>query len=1143
MKSSILILNSIILSLCILAGHALAQTHPIDREYIKEWLVLGPFFSADLETDFPADVGGEANIPPKEGDIVTTTEETTLAWKRYTAKGNIIDLFHAVGKYENATAYAFCVLQSEVGGDAEIYLGNVGGIVVWINDKRVHSNPGGGRVVLDWNLCEVDLRAGANRCLVKLSQGRSHWGFAMRADLLPPNRAVISGVVTDETGQPMPNAAVHLEEDDTDIAQERTDASGNYRLDIYPVLGPYDLSAAAGEKGNWHFGIRLREKERRTLSLKLKEAISIEGTLLMLDNATPHVAVPVQAMRNGKVVATTLSDGGGKYRFINLKPGQYQVRCQVLGGYVYYRTADDVLRLTFHDSAMREDLGDILKVEESKSLKGINFHFAPFKKGTWKNYNYRDGLASNTVDSIYRDPDGMMWFGGGGVSQYNGKNFVHFTTKDGLASNDVRDIYGAPDGTLWFGTFGGVSRYNGKEFENFTTKDGLASNIVNSIYRSPDGTMWFGTGWFEAAGGISRYDGKRFVNFTTKDGLANNMVFSIYGASDGILWFGTWGSGVSRYDGKMFVNFTTKDGLAGNDVFAIHGDPDGTIWFGVWARGVSQYDGKEFRNFTTKDGLASNNIAAIYRDPDGALWFGTRGGGVSRYDGKEFRNFNTKDGLANDHVWAIHRDPDGTMWFGTEGGVSRYDGKTFVLAGKSASAIHRDAGGMMWFGGRGVYLYDGITWMSLDTRDGLAGDRVYSIHEDEDGSLWFGTDGGITRYRRSTTLPKVRIISMKTDKEYTNLQTIPPITTGNRVTIKYSAIDFKTVPEKRLYRYRIKGIDADWRFPTKETSFDDSFNKPGTYTFEVQAIDRDLNYSEPASLTLKVMLPFYMRAGFLVPTAGGGTILLVALAVSLIFLFKRHRQVRAYERAAVQELRDANQVQMSLMPETSPEIEGVEIAGKCLPANTVSGDFFDYLEGKNPNEIGLVVADITGKAMKGAMNAVMADGVLRATAKAQKQLSPASLMAEINDVLKVSMEWGMNVTMVIATISADTKTLTLANAAHHAYPLLLRGGEVQILKGGGLPLGMRAGIEYTEEQFSLESGDVIILMTDGIIEAQNTKEQLYSDSGRLEETISQFTHNLSAEAMVDAIIADAIDFGGHKTTRDDDMTVVVAKVL
>ena len=64
--------------------------------------------------------------------------------------------------------------------------------------------------------------------------------------------------------------------------------------------------------------------------------ISIEGILLMLDDATPHVAVPVEALRGGTVIARTLSDEGGEYRLINLKQGRYQVRCQVLGGYVYY---------------------------------------------------------------------------------------------------------------------------------------------------------------------------------------------------------------------------------------------------------------------------------------------------------------------------------------------------------------------------------------------------------------------------------------------------------------------------------------------------------------------------------------------------------------------------------------------------------------------------------------------------------------------------------------------------------------------------------------------------------------------------------------------------------------------------------------
>ena len=65
------------------------------------------------------------------------------------------------------------------------------------------------------------------------------------------------------------------------------------------------------------------------------DPVSISGTLLMLDDVTPHVAIVVQAVSEGKAVATTLSDEAGKYQFVNLKPGKYQVRCYMLNGYVY----------------------------------------------------------------------------------------------------------------------------------------------------------------------------------------------------------------------------------------------------------------------------------------------------------------------------------------------------------------------------------------------------------------------------------------------------------------------------------------------------------------------------------------------------------------------------------------------------------------------------------------------------------------------------------------------------------------------------------------------------------------------------------------------------------------------------------------
>ena len=994
---------------------------------------------------------------------------------------------------------------------------------------------------------------------------------------------VISGVVRDDSGKPVPYAWVRLEKDGEEIANTQIDKSGKYHIVVLPsVSGLYDLSATARreEMGNWQLGIPLRQGESKTVNLTLTPAVSIEGTILMLDDRTPHISVCVQAIQDGKIIDSTYTDEGGKYRLVNLKPGKYKVRCYLPGEYIYYKG---------NDGKGTETDAEILQVTAENTISNIDFRLPAFKKGRWKHYDTSDGLASmaigtiyqdhdgslwfgtgswnwfgngvshfdgktftnfttgdglgdNSVNAIYRDSDGVIWFGtgwyskgggifkydgktfvnlatadglahnsvysiyqdrdgvmwfgtyGGGVSRYDGDKFVNFTTKDGLASNIVYTIYGEPGGVLWFGTDEGVSRYDGKGFANFTIEDGLAHNIVTAIHRTPDGMMWFGTGrTFYPGGGVSRYDGKEFLTFTTKNGLLSNLVMDIYSDANGVIWFGTY-LGVSRYDGKGFVAFTTKDGLPHNSVESIHQDSDGTFWFGtglggvsqyneaafvtfntadglmgnfvqdsyqdadvfLWVatnRGISLYDGKQFKNFTYKDGLVPGAVSVIHRADDGNLWFGTGGfnvygngisgydgnqftkfttkeglphnriwdihsadngtiwiateGGVSRYagnngrlrltDGKEFKNFTTEDGLAHNRVHSIHSDSDGTLWFGTrdgisqydgvefvnltteyglahnavrdiyrgldgflwigtEGGVSRYDGEQFVnftqkdgLVGNQVWAIHQDENEILWFGtyGGGVSGYDGKAWTTLDTQDGLADNRVHSIDPDPDGNLWFSTEEGLTRYRKSKNPPGIHLVSVKiVDEEHTELESIPTVTTGHRVTFKYNAIDFKTLPERRQYRCRIKEIDNDWRNPTKSDLFDFTFKKSGSYTFEVQAIDRALNYSEPANLSLTVIPPFYLRAGFLIPTVGMGTLLLLISIILAIGYIKRQREVQAYQQLAVEELQDARQVQMGLMPDTAPPIEGVEIAGKCLSANDVSGDFFDYLQSK-----------------------------------------------------------------------------------------------------------------------------------------------------------------------------------------------------
>ena len=124
-----------------------------------------------------------------------------------------------------------------------------------------------------------------------------------------------------------------------------------------------------------------------------------------------------------------------------------------------------------------------------------------------------------------------------------------FTIKDGLVSDYVNACYRCPDGVMWFGMSGGVSRYDGVEFVNFTTEDGLAHNHVWTIHGDADGAIWCGSGM--AGGGVSRYvpppdvrglnprttgrNKGRFVTFTTEDGLADNRVEIIFCDADGAM--------------------------------------------------------------------------------------------------------------------------------------------------------------------------------------------------------------------------------------------------------------------------------------------------------------------------------------------------------------------------------------------------------------------------------------------------------------------------------------------------------------------------------------------------------------------------------------------------------------------------------
>jgi serine phosphatase RsbU (regulator of sigma subunit) len=237
------------------------------------------------------------------------------------------------------------------------------------------------------------------------------------------------------------------------------------------------------------------------------------------------------------------------------------------------------------------------------------------------------------------------------------------------------------------------------------------------------------------------------------------------------------------------------------------------------------------------------------------------------------------------------------------------------------------------------------------------------------------------------------------------------------------------------------------------------------------------------------------------------------------------------------ELQLAREIQETFMPSQLPFLPGWELSVTWRAARQVAGDFYDFFELPG-RRLGLVIADVADKGIPAALFMALTRALVRAAAL--EDVSPAVVLARVNDLLVSDAQQGMFVTAVYAVLSLETGQLVYANAGHH-LPLLLRShtGDLERLEGAGIALGVIEGIEQAERDITLEPGDYLILYTDGITEAFSPEGEIYSEE-RLWATI-QTTCSDGAQAMMKAIDDSVIAFVGDSPPSDDVTLMVVRR--
>jgi len=247
----------------------------------------------------------------------------------------------------------------------------------------------------------------------------------------------------------------------------------------------------------------------------------------------------------------------------------------------------------------------------------------------------------------------------------------------------------------------------------------------------------------------------------------------------------------------------------------------------------------------------------------------------------------------------------------------------------------------------------------------------------------------------------------------------------------------------------------------------------------------------------------------------------------------------AQEQRIKQELRIARDVQQSFLPVETPRLKNLDLAAICKPAYETGGDYYDFIQ-LDDHRIAVTIGDVSGKGIQAAFYMTFIKGILHSLCREFD--SPAEILKKVNRLFYDNAQRGTFISLVYGIIDLNKRTFCFARAGHN--PILKVGGtnaNVEELKPKGIGIGLskdRFDENLEEVELSIEDNNVLVLYTDGIVEAMSESENFYGTK-RLNTMIKRNARK-SAKEMLDLLAQDVRSFTG-KAKQHDDMTIMVMK--
>ena len=524
--------------------------------------------------------------------------------------------------------------------------------------------------------------------------------------------------------------------------------------------------------------------------------------------------------------------------------------------------------------------------------------------------------------SILVDHEKRLWMASGGLHGLSRKSEGEteiLTTADGLASNDVRSIFEDRNHDIWLGTISGLQRLHHGVFVTYGAPDGLSNSHsqVDSVFQQKDGSIWAGT----LEGGVAALRQGRWESFGASAGLPPGQVRGLVrDATSPAIAISDYGIFARRGD-KFFKIPSIPRGYINSPVRT----PDGSLWFGVSHQGLFRLNGTQLFHPGAADGLSSDDIWSLTVDTAGALWVGA-GDQLLRWNQTRFNTVLTSPSPVLTLAWPR----SGDVVLGTLNGLFLRTGQTARmltqqegLPGNTVLDVLDDGSGNLWIATTlAIARLPQQQWRAFaegkvnrihpvvfTSADGLKSGAVLPLNQvtamhAQDGRIWFATAGGLSvvdpNIDPAPLVPAI-LDSIVVDDQEQPAANIAVAPGRHRVTFIYTAPPVPA-PEQITFRYRLVGWDRDWTDAggAREVSY--TALRPGSYTFEVMAVNREGTPStSPAAVVVRLRPFFWQTAWFLVLAICAAASLLIEITRRRTRLNAERLSLRLQERMAERE--------------------------------------------------------------------------------------------------------------------------------------------------------------------------------------------------------------------------------------------------